>query len=214
MSASSLQKKIDAAHKKVSIKLGYTYALYRPIQNNDVLDDANFIDDLKLAVTVNDSYMATLGWEIPVWTAYTDAKMIQLGDFLYSEDQGRCFFVFSRQPHLPVLMLEVNDRCDIKSVGYANDGTGYSSETATYVARNLPCYTNYGTRTTSGGIPARSNAVSGMRSTVLITTLPKQKMAMGLSVELPDGFKGDIISYDYSAVGVGLRVTAQEFVNA
>jgi len=215
MSAKGIQKRIDNAHRKVGKALGYVFNLYRPLTNVDVLDDANYIDDIKLTVTLNDSYMSTIGWQTPVWTAYTDAKQLQVGDFLYSEEQGRTFFVMSRQPHLPVLMMEVNDRVDVQVVGYGDDGTGYSPEATTYLARNLPCYISYGASGMGGGVPARSMGTAGIRNATIITTLPREVMTMGATVtNLADTFRGDVVSYDYTSVGRGLRMTVQEFVHA
>ena len=64
MSAQSIQRKLDAAHKKISNKLGYKYTLYRPLRNIDVLDDANIIDDVNLNVTLSDQFTKALSWEL------------------------------------------------------------------------------------------------------------------------------------------------------
>lgn len=213
MSAKSIQRKIDKAHLKVSKALGTPYALYRSITNVDVLDDANKVVDVKLTATINDGYTSTLGWQTPVWTVFTDAQHVQAGDFLWSEDEHRTFFVLSRLPHLPILAVEVNDRIDIKTVGYGDDGTGFSPTATVYLARNLPCFKSYGAASMSGGVPGRNMATTGFRTATIYTTLPKEKMVMGASVVSPDGFKGDITSYDYSSIGSGLKITVQEFVN-
>ena len=212
MSALSIQKKIDVAHKKIGKKIGFGYGLYRPLSNIDVLDDANLIaDNVKSTFTINNEYMKAFDWQIPIWTCYTDATQAQAGDFLYSEEQSRTFFIFARLAHQPIMAMEVNDRIDLKIVGYGDDGSGFGPDTTTYFARNLPCYLSYGAQQMSGGIPARTNASAGARTATIITTVPRTAVLMGSSVVVPDGFQGDVISYDYSSVGAALRFTAQEF---
>lgn len=212
MSAKSIQRKIDVAHKKIGKKIGYGYGLYRPLSNINVLDDANLIaDNVKSTFTLSDTYMTALAWQIPVWTCYTDATQAEEGDFLYSEDQSRTFFILARLAHQPVLAVEVNDRIDLKIVGYGDNGSGFAPDTTTYFAKNLPCYLSYGAQQMSGGIPARTNASAGARTATIITTVPRTQVLMGSSVIVPDGFQGDVVSYDYSSVGVALRFTAQEF---
>lgn len=211
MSAASIQKKINNAHKKVGQALGETYTIYRPLYNTDVLDESNVIDDVKLTCTLSDSYTTALAWQVPVWTAYTATALIESGDFLYSELLGRTFFVLNKLPHLPILMVEVNDRIDVKSVGYGNDGTGYAPNTITYVARNLPCYKSFAAGSISSNIPANNVASAGVRRMTVITTLPKTLNLMGHSIVGVDGFVGDVIQYDFSSIGSGVRFEAQEF---
>jgi len=214
MSAESIQRKLDVAHKKIGNKLGYTFNLYRPLRNVDVLDDANFIDAIKLTVTLNDSYTKALEWQTPVYTAYTDAAQIQEGDFMYSEDQGRTFLILSRQPHQPVLVIELPDRVDIQTIGYGNDGDGFAPDATTYTARNLPALVSFSSTSKSGMVPGRNLAQSGIRVASIITSLPASSMLMGQTVTDQNGFRGDITSYDYSTVGNAVNIEVQEFSTA
>lgn len=211
MSAQSIQRKLDVAHKKISNKLGYKYTLYRPLHNVDVLDDSNIVGDVLLTFTMSDGYTKALSWELPVYTAYTNAAIVQEGDFLWSEDEGRTFLVLSRQPHQPVLILEMPDRIDIQSVGYGDDGDGFSPSATTYTARNLPANISYEASGFGGMTPARSVGTAGIRSANIYTSLPKSAMLMGKTVLTGDGFRGDITNYDYSMVGNAVTFTAQEF---
>lgn len=212
MSAQSIQRKIDVAHKKISNKLGYKYTLYRPLRNNDVLDDANIVDDVNLTVTLSDTYTKALSWELPVYTAYTNAAIVQEGDFLWSEDEGRTFLVLSRQPHQPVLVLEMPDRIDIQTVGYGDSGDGFSPDAVSYTARNLPACISYGASGFAGLSPARGAGTAGIRNATIYTSLPKSSMLMGQTVNNQgDGFRGDIVNYDYAQVGNAVKFTVQEF---
>lgn len=211
MSAQSIQRKLDAAHKKISNKLGYKYTLYRPLHNLDVLDDSNIVDDVNLTVTMSDQYTKALSWELPVYTAYTNAALVQEGDFLWSEDEGRTFLVLSRQPHQPVLVLEMPDRIDIQTVGYGDSGDGFAPNATTYTARNLPAVLSYGASSSGGVVPARSNAVAGVRNVTIYTAFPKSSMLMGQTISTEDGFRGDIVNYDYAHVGNAVKFVAQEF---
>lgn len=212
MSAQSIQRKLDAAHKKISNKLGYKYTLYRPIRNTDVLDDSNIVDDVLLTVTLSDTYTKALAWELPVYTAYTNAAIVQEGDFLWSEDEGRTFLILSRQPHQPVLVLEMPDHIDIQTVGYGDSGDGFAPDAVTYTARNLPACISYGASGFAGLSPARGVGSAGVRNATVYTSLPKSSMLMGQTVNnQEDGFRGDIVNYDYAQVGNAVKFTVQEF---
>lgn len=211
MSAASIQKKIDNAHKKIGKVIGYTYGLYRPIDSNvDVISDRNLIKYVKATVTLSDSYSSNVKWEIPVWTLYTETAELQNGDYLYSEEEGRTFFVMNKQPHQPVVAVEANDRISIKSVGYANNGTGFAPAQETYIAKQLPCYLTYGSGSVSGSLPGNGVSSIPYRTMTVYTALPKQSMILGETLVDKDGFSGDVTSYDYSSVGVGVKITIAE----
>lgn len=210
MGAQNIQNKIDKAHKKVGLKLGYEYGIYRPLTNVDVLGDENWVDTVKAAFTLNDGYTTALNWSVPVWTCYSDAQQLQTGDFLYSEEQGRTFFVLTRQPHLPILALECPHTMNIQTVGYGDTGNGYEPGATTYIAKNLPGFVQYGATSKGGTYPGRTNTISGIRTATFITTLPNPEMLMGAVVSDEHGFSGNVVSYDYSAVGKSVKLIAQE----
>ena len=60
-------------------------------------------------------------------------------------------------------------------------------------------------------VPARSNAVAGVRNVTIYTSLPKSSMLMGQTISTEDGFRGDIVNYDYAVVGNAVKFVAQEF---
>lgn len=214
MSAKSIQRKIDSAHRKIGDKLGTPYTVYRPLNNIDVLDDANIVyEDVKSTFTMSDKYTKAFSSGKPIWTCYTAAGVVEEGDFLYSETEGRTFFIMARHPLHPVLAMEVNDRMDVYRTGYGDDGNGWRPDVRTLVARNLPCDLGFGASSFGGLVPARTIATAGTRVATITTSLPRSVMAMGLSVE-SDGFIGDVISYNYSSSGTALNITAQEFVTS
>lgn len=211
MSAKSLQKKIDNAHRKIGKTLGYTYGIYRPLTSNvDVISDRNFIKSVKATVTLNDNYSANISWQIPQWTLYTESAVLEVGDYLYSEEEGRTFFVLNKQPHQPVIAIEANDRIDIKTVGYTDSGVGFGPASEVYIARNLPCYLTYGTGSISGNLPGNGVGSIPFRTMTVHTALPKQSMILGETLMDTDGFKGDVVGYDYNSVGCGVRFMVSE----
>lgn len=217
MSAKSIQTKLNNAHKKIGKKIGYVYGLYRPLYSNiDVISDQNLIKYVNATVTLNDSYNSNIKWEVPIWTVYTETAELQMGDYLYSEETGRTFFVLNKQDHQPVLVIEANDRIDIKQVTYGDNGNGFAPGNMTYLAQRLPCYLSYGSSTIGSNLPG--NGVSGIpiRTMEVYTALPKTTMLLGETLLDADGFKGDVTSYDYSSVGIGVRITVAErgFPNA
>lgn len=211
MSAQSLQRKLDVAHKKVSNKLGYTYTLYRPINNMNALDDNNIISEVKLSFTLSDSYTSALSWQVPVYIGYTDAAQVQEGDFLFSEEQGRTFLILSHQPHQPVLVLEMPDRISILGVTYGDTGDGFGPGADTHIAKNVPALVTLNSSNISGLVPARNLASAGVRNATIITSIPKEKMLMGNTLICDNGFGGDIVHYDYAMVGKAVNIKAQEF---
>lgn len=211
MSADSIQKKINNAHKKVGKVLGYTYGLYRPLGSNvDIIQDRNLIKEMKATFTLNDNYSSNVKWEVPTWTVYTETAELQIGDYLYNEQYDRTFFVFSLQPHQPVYVIEANERINIQSVAYANDGTGFAPAQTTYIAKNLPCFITYGSGSVSGDLPGGGVGSIPFRTMVVHTALPETSMLLGETLVDTDGFKGDVTSYDISSVGSGVRITAAE----
>lgn len=211
MSAASIQKKIDAAHKKVGKALGYKYGLYRPLDSNvDVISDRNFIKTVKATVTLNDNYSSSIKWEVPLWTLYTESGELELGDYLFSEELNRTFFVFQKISHQPVYAIEVNDRVSMQVVGYSDSGTGFAPTAATSFAKQLPCYLSYGTGSVSGDLPGNGVGTIPFRTMTVITAMPKKAMVLGETMSDGDGFTGDITHYDYSSVGCGVKITVAE----
>jgi len=211
MSAASIQKKINNAHKKVGNAIGYSYGLYRPLDSNvDVISDRNLIKHVKASVTLNDNYSSSIKWEVPLWTLYSESAELQLGDYLYSEEAGRTFFVFQKQDHQPVYAIEVNDRVFIDTVAYSDSGTGFAPSAGTTFAKSLPCFLTYGTGTIAGNLPGGGESKIPFRTMTVITTMPKQAMVLGETMSDNNGFKGDITSYDYSSVGAGVKITVAE----
>lgn len=211
MSAASIQKKIDNAHKKVGKTLGYTYSLYRPLDSNvDVISDRNFIKSVKATVTLNDNYSSSIKWEVPLWTLYSESAEFELGDYLYSEEQNRTFFIFQKQSHQPVYAIEVNDRVSMQVVGYADSGTGFAPSASSSFAKQLPCYLSYGTGSVSADLPGNGVGSIPFRTMTVITAMPKKAMVLGETMSDNDGFRGDITHYDYSSVGCGVKITVAE----
>lgn len=211
MSAKGIQKKIDNAHRKIGKTLGYTYGIYRPLTSNvDVISDRNFIKSVKATVTLNDNYSSNISWQIPQWTLYTESAVLEVGDYLYSEEEGRTFFVLNKQPHQPVIAIEANDRIDVQSVGYSDGGTGFAPAQTTFIAKNLPCYLTYGTGSVGGNLPGGGVGSIPFRTMTVYTALPKQSMVLGETLVDTAGFKGDVTGYDFNSVGCGVRILAAE----
>lgn len=210
MSAKSIQKSIDKAYKKVGKTIGYVYSVYRANNNIDVLDLSNLIGTAKFTVTLNTEYNKAVDKSTPpIWTAYTDNSIIQEGDFVYSEEHNRTFFIMSKKDHLPTLAVEVPDRIDIRKVAYQDIGNGYEPTNTDYLVRNLPAFLTYGAVNQSGLMGGRVE-VSGVRTLEVYTNVPKAFSLMGQSMMDYLDFKGNILSYDYPFLGAGTKITARE----
>jgi hypothetical protein len=177
----------------------------------NALDDNNIIDDVKLSFTLSDSYTKALSWGIPVYIGYTSAALVEEGDFLYSEDEGRTFLILSRQPHQPVLVLEMPDRVSVLGVTYGDTGDGFGPGTDAYIAKNVPALVTLTSSSIGGLVPARNVASAGIRGAKIITSIPKEKMLMGNTIICDNGFGGDVVHYDYAVVGNAVNITAQEY---
>jgi hypothetical protein len=208
MSAQSIQAKLDKAHKKIATKLGYPYNVYRPLNDIDPLNDRNHLQQVKATFTLSDAYTTTISWEVPIWTVYTDILQLEQGDIL---DNGQhTYIIISRLPHLPVLAVQADDRIDIHSVGYSNDGSGFSPAQDTYVAKGLPCYISTDSYGVGVGNPGSGINSTNFRSLTVITYLRDQQNLMTRSISARDSFIGDITKYDFSSIGSAVKFTAKE----
>lgn len=210
MSAASIQKKLDNAHKKVGLKLGEQFGIFRPMLNVGTLNEENWIDNVKATFTINDGYTSALNWSVPVWTCYTEAALLEEGDFLYNDMNEKTYFVLNRQSLLPVLALECPTTASIQTVGYGDTGTGFGPGVTTYIAQDIPGFMQYGAIQKSGSYQGKTNSVAGIRTATFITTIANPEMLMGAILTDSHGFKGNIVSYDYSTIGKSVRIVAQE----
>lgn len=115
---------------------------------------------------------------------------------------------------MPVLAVQADDRIDIRTIGYADGGTGFAPGQSTFIAKDLPCYIStdsFGVGTNNPGV-----GISGtqFRSISGVTYLRNQQSLMTRSVTARDGFVGDITKYDFSSIGNGLKFTARESQSA
>lgn len=209
MSLATIQTKIDKAHKRIGKVLGSSFKVYSPVNDINPISDRNIVDTVNASFTMNDQYTKAIGWEVPIWTVYTDPTDLQLGDFL--SDGTRTFFILSRTPLLPILAVECPDVIDIKSVNYTNSGTGFAPGEGAYTAKSVPCFITTSSMNYSGNSPASGVGATGFRNITVITFLRLSLSLNGLSVSGPDNFIGDIVKYDFASLGTGVKFTAQEF---
>lgn len=209
MSQQTIQNKIDKAHAKIGNILGSKYNHYRPLDDINPINDRNIVDTQYATFTMNDQYTKAIGWDVPIWTVYTNPVAIEQGDFL--SDGSRTFFILSRVPLLPVLAVECPDVININSVSYGDSGTGFQPGQGAYTAQNVPCFITTGSVNYSGSSPGMGAGVTGFRNLTIISYLRAQQSLIGMTVSGPNGFTGDIIKYDYAALGSGVKFTAQEF---
>lgn len=207
MSAISIQKKIDKAHKKIASKLGYPYRVYRSLNDIDPLNDRNIFEHVNATFTLSDTYTSTLSDGTPIWTVYTDPIQVEMGDYLYNDEH--CYIIISRLPHLPVLAIQADDRIDIRTIGYGDSGTGFSPAQSTFVARNLPAYVSTSSHPIPVGMPGVGINKVEFRQMVANTYLKAEVNLMTHSLVWKD-FTGDVITYDFSSIGKGVKITARE----
>lgn len=207
MSAISIQKKIDKAHKKIAAKLGYSYDLYRSLSDVNPLDDRNAFAKVNATFTLSDTYTSTLSDGTPIWTCYTDSVQVEMGDYLY--DGTHCFIIISRLPHLPVLAIQADDRIDLRVIGYGDAGSGFGPAQGGYLAKNLPAYISTASHPIPVGMPGTGISKIDFRQLTANTYLKSEVNLMNLSLTWGD-FMGDVITYDFSSVGKGVKITARE----
>jgi hypothetical protein len=207
MSALTIQKKIDKAHKKIASKLGFQYNLYRSLTDVNPLDDRNHTAVVNATFTLNDTYTQTISDGTPIWTVYTDPIQMEMGDYLY--DGVNCYIIISRLPHLPVLAIQANDRIDIRVIGYGDAGTGFGPAQSTYLAKNLPAYVSTSSHPMPVGMPGVGVSKVDFRQMTANTYLKSETNLMNRSLTWND-FTGDIITYDFSSIGKGVKITARE----
>jgi hypothetical protein len=138
MGAVVIQKKIYSAYAKVAQKLGYDYDIYRPITWLDPMQPANWIDTKKFTSAPTSSFKQAQQFSVPILDAYIDGNIIRVGDLLRNDDQNRTFFVISKQPHLPINVIEGPSLISITRAGYASNVNGSFEKTPLTVATNVP----------------------------------------------------------------------------
>lgn len=211
MGAAAIQKKLDNASKKVALKLGYDYQVFRPTNNINPTDTENWVANVKASFTLDDKYSKAMQWGVPIWTTYTQNTEIIQGDFLVNVDRDRTFIVMSKKPHLPVLAIETNDLFNILEVTYTNQGDGWSPENETFFAKNIPCYVKMSSSTINGLIPANTIAKAGVRNVEIYSSINEPAILVGKTLTIPQhGFIGTIISYNISPLGYGVMLSAME----
>ena len=111
---------------------------------------------------------------------------------------------------MPVLVVEVPNRVDIKQVVYGDTGSGFGPGAVEYIAKQLPAFVSYSAVNLGGFVPAGNVASAGVRKVDIITTLPQAAMLMGESLIDSEGFNGTVLSYSFSPIGLGVKITVQE----
>lgn len=206
MSASSIQQKLYKAYGKVSKALGYPYRVYRPINNLSPLHDENWVADVSASFTMNDGYTSSPTTNMPTWTVYVNGRDLMVGDFLYSEDTQRTFYINSMAPHLPITAVEMPNRITLYEIGYGNNGFGYQPGRGPIVAKDIPAWIDYTSSVESGFGVADGKA--GNRAVNVVTWAPT--IAMGYKLVDERGFEGDVVSYNHNVLGWGTKIVAVE----
>lgn len=205
MSAEAIQFKINKAYHKAGKKLGLEYNVYRPINNIDVLNANNFIATVNFSVSLNTQFSNTIKEQLPIWTVYSDYFVLEEGDFINNQD--RTFLIISKKELLPILALEVPDRVDIKQVSYSDTGNGFEPSNPTYLAKNVPAFISFGTKSTR---MSDVNSSAGIRTLIVYTHIPKSINLMNETALDYNGFEGNIIGYDYPFLGAGIKLQVHE----
>lgn len=206
MSASSIQRKIHNAYGRVAKALGYPYKVYRPVNNLSPLHDENWIADVTASFSMNEGYTSSPTSGMPTWTCWVNGRDIMVGDFLYSEDTRKTYYINSMAPHLPIMAVEMPNRITLYTIGYGNNGFGYQPGRGSVVAKDIPAWVDYTSAVESGfGI---ADGKAGNRAVNVVTWAPT--VAMGYKLVDERGFEGDIVSYNHNVLGWGTKLVAVE----
>lgn len=134
MSESSIAKKIASAYRKAGKILGRNFNVYRSVQLNDSLSDANFIAEQYSAFTLTTNFVSPQTEGFKTYIAYTDYSKIEVGD-IFSDDGETFVIVWSRGIEDPVA-IRATDIVEIYSAGW--ETTNGLQQTRTRIAKNVP----------------------------------------------------------------------------
>ena len=186
--------------------MGYPYKVYRPINNLSPLSDENYVASVTASFTASETYGSTITSGIPNWIVYANGKELMVGDFLYSEDTGRTFYINSMAPHLPIMAIELPHSVTLYALDYKNSGFGYQPGKGEVVARDIPAWVDYTSAIESGFGVAEGKV--GNRVINVTTWAPT--VQMGYRIADDRGFEGDVVSYNHNVLGWGTKIVAVE----
>lgn len=161
MSGKSIDKKVQAAFKKIGIKTGFTFDQYRP---NDLLipmRDANWISKTMVGFSQDEEYSKAPDDVLQYFKIYMKYDNVLVNDILYSTDAPATLVVLSVQPMRGAVGVKCTHFIDIfRPVHTPTLDVKVSTEE---IGRSVPCavefvaggnepgaMTNMPTRITSG----------------------------------------------------------------
>lgn len=161
MSEQSIRKKIVNANKKAGKILGRVMNVYRPLQLNNALSDANFIFSQPAAFSVSENFQANQGDKFKPYIVYTDNSRIEVGDIF--KDDKEIFVITANRGIENVIGYKATNIIEVERVGYpTNPGAGAFEQTTQVVIRNLPASVVGLNSTSDGAIPV-ANSVGPQR---------------------------------------------------
>lgn len=155
MSGASIAKKVNLGLRKAASKVGFSAKLYRPDNYNNVLDDRNFIKNLVVAWSVDDSFAKNPVDELDHFKIYVSNEDVQVGDMILAADQGKTFVIVETEPMRVPAGILVNERVTVYQTEYTPTADVKTQLVEKYVA--LPCAVKWNRASTStSGLPVSS----------------------------------------------------------
>jgi hypothetical protein len=156
MSEQSIRNKIANANKKAGKILGREMKVYRPLQLNNALSDANYIFSQPAAFTVSENFQANQGDKFKPYIVYTDNLRINVGD-IFSDD-SETFVITANRAVENVIAYKATNIIEVQRVGYpSNPGAGAFEQTVETVIRNLPASVVGLSSVSDGAVPVANS---------------------------------------------------------
>lgn len=167
MSGKSIQNTLNRAFNTVGRILGWQFNVYRPVNWNMPMQDANFVGSYTVSASPDESFTAEPD-ELSKFKLYVNAERIQLGDILHSAELDRTYIVFDKLELRPSIGVLCQDRIKIlRSTLVAGDKPRGLEE----LGFEIPAAVKItGTTSTDGALKITSSSLSTGSSNIEVWT--------------------------------------------
>lgn len=131
-----IQQKLYHAYAKVAQKLGFDGDIYHPTTLLDPISLENWTGTYKFAVAPSQSFDRAQQFNLPTLDTFIDGNKLEVGDIIVDPVKNRTYFCISKQPNLPINVVQASALISIFRPDYATVGTSYGKN-------EIPIMTNY-----------------------------------------------------------------------
>lgn len=202
MSASSIQKKLNAANKKVAKIVGESFTVYRPISLMTPIKLSNFHSEQFASFALSDKFDKGASFGFDVYEVYTDTTDITSGDIFVL--LGDTYVIMQARDLQPVQAFLANRTVSISRAGYSTTG-GTFGKTEVSVMENVPASVQYAVASDVGVLPAASTNKSNIPAWDISVVAPDGSIQLNDIVLDSQGNRSMVLGASWSPSGYKLK---------